>query len=134
MNIRFDIQPKVLLFGNFFVRLFISKDSNLKLNLNGINFVKKTWICNLKLFFCFILHILTALDEDIGTRVKISVNSDKHDPDTEECLIYDRKLQARIKKAAVGQKNEDMVKQIFEKNDRNLSMIARVYRGVPKNS
>ena len=88
---------------------------------------------NLKLFF-FILHILTALDEDIGTRVKISVNSDKHDPDTEECLIYDRKLQARIKKAAVGQKNEDMVKQIFEKNDRNLSLLARVYGGVPKNS
>jgi len=75
-----------------------------------------------------------ALDEDIGTRVNISVNSDKHDPDTEECLIYDRKLQARIKKAAVGQKNEDMVKQIFEKNDRNLSFLARVYGGVPKKS
>jgi len=75
-----------------------------------------------------------ALDEDIGTRMKISVNSDKHDPDTEECLIYDRKLQARIKKAAVGQKNEDMVKQIFEKNDRNLSLFARVHGGVPKNS
>ena len=90
---------------------------------------------NLKLcFLFFILHILTALDEDIGTRVKISVNSDKHDPDTEECLIYDRKLQARIKKAAVGQKNEDMVKQIFDKNDRNLSFLARVYGGVPKNS
>jgi len=75
-----------------------------------------------------------ALDEDIGTRVKIRVNSDKHDPNTEECLIYDLKLQARIKKAAVGQKNEDMVKQIFEKNDRNLSLFARVYGGVPKNS
>ena len=68
-----------------------------------------------------------ALDEDIGTRVKISVNSDKNDPDTEECLIYDRKLQTRIKKAAIGQKNEGMVRRIFQKNDRNLSLLARVY-------
>jgi hypothetical protein len=75
-----------------------------------------------------------ALDEDIGMCVKISVNSDKHDPDTEECLIYDRKLQARIKKAAIGQKNEDKVRQIFEKNDRNLSLLARVYEGASKNS
>ena len=106
----------------------------MKLCLNGINLVLNTRICNLKSILFSILHILTALDEDIGTRVNISVNSDKHDPDTEECLIYDRKLQARIKKAAVGQKNEDMVKQIFEKNDRNLSLLARVYGGVPKNS
>ena len=120
--------------------MWLKHGSNLiKLEPNGLNWFKLDQTCsnlfNLKLFFLFfILHILTALDEDIGTRVKISVNSDKHDPDTEECLIYDRKLQARIKKAAVGQKNEDMVKQIFEKNDRNLSLLARVYGGVPKSS
>jgi len=75
-----------------------------------------------------------ALNEDIGTLVKISVNSDKHDPNTEECLIYDRKLQARIKKAAIGQKNEDMVRKIFRKNDRNLSLLARVYGDASKKS
>ena len=75
-----------------------------------------------------------ALNEDIGTLVKISVNSDKHNPDTEECLIYDRKLQARIKKAAIGQKNEDMVRKIFRKNDRNLSLLARVYGDASKKS
>ena len=68
-----------------------------------------------------------ALDEDIDKLVKISLNSDKHDPKTEECLIYDRKLQARIKKAALGQNKEDMVRKIFRKNDRNLSLLARVY-------
>ena len=75
-----------------------------------------------------------ALDEDIGKLVKISVNSDQHDPDTEECLIYDRKLQARIKKAAIGQKNEDMVRRIFRKNDRNLSLLSRVYGSASENS
>ena len=68
-----------------------------------------------------------ALDEDIDKLVKISLNSDKHDPKTEECLIYDRKLQARIKKAALGQNKEDMVRKIFRKIDRNLSLLARVY-------
>ena len=67
-----------------------------------------------------------ALDEDIGKLVKICLNSDKPDPETEECLIYDRKLQARIKKAALGQNNEDMVRKIFRKNERNLSLLARV--------
>ena len=67
-----------------------------------------------------------ALDEDIGKLVKICLNSDKPDPKTEECLIYDRKLQARIKKAALGQNNEDMVRKIFRKNERNLSLLARV--------
>ena len=105
----------------------------MKLRLNGIYFVFECTDLKSKVFFS-ILHILTALDDDIGTRVKISVNSDKHDPDTEECLIYDRKLQTRIKKAAAGQKTEDMVKQIFDKNDRNLSFLARVYGGVPKSS
>ena len=75
-----------------------------------------------------------ALDEDIGKLVKISVNSDEHDPETEECLIYDRKLQARIKKAALGQKNEDMVRKIFRKNERNLSLLARVYGDASKKS